>query len=255
MHALITNDDGIDAVGLHTLAQVAVDAGLDVTVAAPHTERSGSGAAMSALEADGRLLLQRRVLDGPGPLGPIGPIDAFAVRASPAMIVFVATRGGFGPPPDIVLSGINQGPNTGRSVLHSGTVGAALTAEENGIPGLAVSLASDTPTHWETAAKAAARAVEWFVPRATMPVVLNLNVPDVPAPELRGFRAARLSTFGAVQAAVGERDEGFVTVTYTQLDSEPEPDSDLALLRQGWSTVTALAGPRETGALDLSTLA
>jgi len=260
MKVLVTNDDGIDAVGLRTLAQVAVDAGLDVTVAAPDGERSGSGAAMSALETDGRLQVRRQVLDGTGPGesggrgGPGEPIGAFAVRASPAMIVFVAAHGGFGPVPDIVLSGINQGPNTGRAVLHSGTVGAALTAEVNGLPAMAVSLASDTPSHWETAAKVAARAVEWFVPRATVPVAVNLNVPDVPASELRGFRAARLSAFGATQVKVGERGDDFVAVTFSRLETEPEPDSDLALVRQGWATVTALRGPRETSALDVSTL-
>ncbi len=248
MRALITNDDGIDAVGLRALAQVAVEAGLDVTVAAPHTERSGSSAAMSALEAGGKLLLEKRVLDG------LASVDVLAVRASPAMIVFVATRGGFGPPPEIVLSGINHGPNTGRAVLHSGTVGAALTAAEHGVPALAVSLASDTPSHWDTAAAVAARAVEWFLPRATSPVALNLNVPDVPDPGPRGLRAARLSTFGAVQAAVGERGAGYITVTYAQFDSEPEPDSDLALLRQGWATLTALRGPSESDLIDLSSL-
>ncbi len=260
MNVLITNDDGVDAVGLRTLAQVAVDAGLDVTVAAPDGERSGSGAAMSALETGGRLQVRRQVLGSTGAAGPAGPggsaepISAFAVRASPAMIVFVAAHGGFGPVPDIVLSGINQGPNTGRAVLHSGTVGAALTAEVNGLPAMAVSLASDTPSHWETAAKAAARAVEWFVPRATVPVAVNLNVPDVPASELRGFRPARLSAFGAAQVKIGERGDGFVTVTFSRLDAEAEPDSDLALVHQGWATVTALRGPRETGALDVSTL-
>lgn len=249
MRALITNDDGIDAVGLRALAQVAVEAGLDVTVAAPHIERSGSSAAMSALEAGGRLLMENRVLAG------LASVDALAVRASPAMIVFVAARGGFGPPPEIVLSGINQGPNTGQAVLHSGTVGAALTAAQHGVPALAVSLASDTPSHWDTAAAVAARAVEWFLPRATTrPVALNLNVPDVPEPALRGLRAASLSTFGAVQATVGERGEGYLTITYSQLDSDAEPDSDLALLRQGWATLTALRGPSESDLLDLSSL-
>jgi len=122
MRALITHDDGIDSTGLRMLAQVAVAAGLKVTVAAPDGERSGTSAAMSGLAAGGRLLVADRSLDG------LEDVATVAVQASPAMIVFVGTRGAFGPPPDIVLAGINRGPNIGRAILHSGTVGAALTA-------------------------------------------------------------------------------------------------------------------------------
>src|ERR1700735_3834193 len=110
MRALITNDDGIDATGLRVLAQAAVAAGLDVTVAAPDSERSGSGTAVSGLEPGGRLLGGRRPLDG------LDGVPAFAVGASPALIAFVATGGVFGPVPDLVLSGINHGPNAGLAV-------------------------------------------------------------------------------------------------------------------------------------------
>jgi 5'-nucleotidase len=239
MRALITNDDGIDSEGLHILARVAVAAGLEVTVAAPDAERSGSGTALSALEADGRLLVEDRVLPGlPG-------VRAVAVQASPALIVFVAADGAFGPRPDLVLSGINQGPNTGRAVLHSGTVGAALTAQTHGIPALAVSLVSVKPTYWDTAATAAAQALDWFARGADQPIVANVNVPDVPAEKLRGLRPARLARFGAVQASIGNPGDGFIPVTFSPPDQEPEPDSDLALVRQGWATVTALVGPCE----------
>src|SRR6201990_2464889 len=126
MRALITNDDGIDSPGLRILAQVAVAAGLEVTVAAPDGERSGTSAMMSALEEGGRLLTEERKLDG------LEDVPTLAVRATPAMIAFVAVHGGFGGRPDIVLAGINRGPNLGRAILHSGTVGAALTAASAG---------------------------------------------------------------------------------------------------------------------------
>ncbi len=87
MRALITNDDGIDSAGLRMLAQVAVAAGLKVTVAAPDGERSGTSAAMSGLAAGGRLLVAGRALDG------LEDVPAVAVQASPAMIVFVGTHG------------------------------------------------------------------------------------------------------------------------------------------------------------------
>jgi glycine/D-amino acid oxidase-like deaminating enzyme len=90
MRALITNDDGIDGTGLHTLTRIAVAAGLEVTVAAPYAERSGSSASLSWLEADGRLLVEDRVLAGlPG-------VRAVAAHASPALIVFLAAQGARG---------------------------------------------------------------------------------------------------------------------------------------------------------------
>jgi 5'-nucleotidase len=239
MQALITNDDGIDSTGLRVLTQIAVTAGLEVTVAAPHTEHSGSSAALSALEADGRLLIEDRVLDGlPG-------VRAVAAHASPALIVFLAAYGAFGPRPGLVLSGINHGPNTGQAVLHSGTVGAALTARTHGIPALAVSVASAQPTHWDTAATAASQALRWFLRRTGKPIVANVNVPDLPADKLRGLRVAQLAAFGVIQATIGEPGRGFIPVTFSEPGQQPEPGTDLALLRQGWATVTALLGPCE----------
>jgi 5'-nucleotidase len=245
MRALITNDDGIDGTGLHALARIAAAAGLEVTVAAPHAERSGSSAALSALEANGRLLVEDRTLPGlPG-------IRAVAAQASPALIVFLAAHGAFGARPGVVLSGINSGPNTGQAVLHSGTVGAALTAQTHGIPALAVSLASARPTHWDTAATAAAQALDWFLGCADKSIVANVNVPDLPAGRLRGLRAARLAPFGAVQATIGRPGSGFIPVTFSEPEEEPAADTDLALVRQGWTTVTALHGPCEGEPLDL----
>ena len=245
MRALITNDDGIDSTGLATLTQVAVAARLEVTVAAPRTERSGSSAALSALGESGRLLVEDRVLaDLPG-------VRAVAAQASPALIVFLAAHGAFGPRPGIVLSGINKGPNTGQAVLHSGTVGAALTAQTHGIPALAISLASAEPAHWDTAATAASQALDWFLRRADTPMLANVNVPDLPAEKFRGLRAARLASFGAVQATIGEPGSGFISVTFSEPEEEPEADTDLALVRQGWATVTALHGPCEGQLPDL----
>jgi len=248
MRALITNDDGIQSVGIHTLARVALGAGLDVTVAAPHHERSGSSAAMSALESDGKMLVERRTLEG------LDGVTALAVEASPAMIVFTAARGAFGDPPDVVLSGINHGPNTGQAILHSGTVGAALTATSHGLPALALSLATERPTHWDTAAEVATRALGWFVANLDRPYVLNVNVPDIPTDQLRGLRRGGLASFGAVQANIGERGQGYVTMTFEVIDDEPDPGSDVALLRQGYASATVLQAPCESQVVDLSTL-
>ncbi|MBT1192839.1 5'/3'-nucleotidase SurE [Rhodococcoides kroppenstedtii] len=254
MRALITNDDGVSSRGIAVLTRVALAAGLDVVVAAPHEERSGASAALSGLEDGGRLRSTRTAVDDLD-------VDAFAVHASPALIAFVASRGAFGPRPDVVLSGINHGPNTGSAVLHSGTVGAALTAVTHGIPGLAVSLAGspgrsqadprDDPRvgtdasgrSWDTAADVAARALRWFLDHLDPSHVVNVNVPAVPPAELRGIRLARLATFGAVQAEIGDRDDEFVTVRFDEIHTENDDDSDASLVAHGWATVTALRPP------------
>lgn len=243
MRALITNDDGVGSEGLAALTEVALAAGLDVTVAAPHEERSGAGAMLSALEDDGRLLIDRTTVAGTG---------ALSVRASPAMIVFVAVRGAFGEPPDIVLSGINHGPNTGQAVLHSGTVGAGLTAVSQGLPALAVSLTGAYPTHFDTARTAAAQALGWFRKHLDTPYVLNINVPDVPPDRLKGLKPATLAHFGAVQAEIGEVGEGFVTATFREIGDRPGPGTDVSLLDEGWATATALRPPIVADAVDLT---
>ncbi|GLY29971.1 5'/3'-nucleotidase SurE [Kineosporia sp. NBRC 101731] len=243
MRALITNDDGVASDGITTLTQAALAAGLDVTVAAPHEERSGASAMLSVLEEGGKLLTERATVAG---------IPALGVHASPAMIVFVAVRGAFGEPPDIVLSGVNHGPNTGQAVLHSGTVGAALTAVSQGLPALAVSLIGSRPVHFDTARVATDRALGWFLQHLATPYVLNVNVPDIPPGQLRGLRPAGLAAFGAVQAEIGERGEGFVTATFQEIADEPAPGTDVALLQEGWATATALRPPIASDAVDLS---
>lgn len=249
MHVLVTNDDGIDSPGLGTLARVAVEADLDVVVAAPAEEFSGASASLSALESDGRLRTHARSLEG------LDDVRALGVGASPAFITFVSVHGAFGPPPGIVLSGINHGPNVGQAVLHSGTIGAALTARTHGIPSLALSCASPEPLHLDTCAEVAARVLAWLLDGPTREAIaLSVNVPDVPPAELRGLRPARLASFGAVQAEVGEIGEDHVTMTIRETDAELEPGTDAALLADGWATVTSLAAPCEVLEVDLAGL-
>jgi 5'-nucleotidase len=240
MRALVTNDDGIDSPGLHTLAAVAVAAGLEVVVAAPHEERSGSSASLVATRTDGRLVVREEPIQG------LGGIRSLAVEATPAFITWAGVRGAFGDPPDLVLSGVNRGPNTGHAVLHSGTVGAAFTANAHGLPALAVSLTAPDPTHWVTAAEVAARALGWMLEQDSLdPVVLNVNVPDVARDDLRGLTSAPLASFGAVQADIAEVGEGFVTLTFSEIDVSAEPHTDAGLQQAGWATVTSLRGPCE----------
>ncbi len=196
MRILVTNDDGIDSVGLHVLARAMRRHG-DVVVAAPDREFSGAGAALGALH-----LMQpevhRCVIDG---------IDeAWSVTGPPALCVMFSRLGAFGAPFDLVVAGINPGANVGRSVYHSGTIGAALTARNGGISGVAVSQAVTgfgvegqgwdemlIGQKWHTAAAVGDAFVEGLVANMPAdPVVVNLNVPNIEIDQIKGWRHGRI---------------------------------------------------------------
>lgn len=242
---LVTNDDGIASPGIRALAEVAADMGLDVTVAAPSWNSSGASASLTGVSADGRLLFEDQPLDG------LAGIRAVGVHAAPALIVRVGLQGGFGATPELVLSGINAGQNTGHAVLHSGTVGAALTAATHGCRSVAVSLAGDH--HFETAAEVARGVIERALD-APAPLVVNVNVPDVAVADLRGVRPAALARFGAVHTHVTELGEGHVGVSFTEVDPSGEPGSDASLLAEGWATVTPLSPVCEAADIDVGRL-
>ena len=170
-------------------------------------------------------------------------VTAFAVDAPPALAVIIARLGAFGDSPDVVVSGINPGPNTGRSVLHSGTVGAALTAANMGLSGLAVSVVAGDPTHYDTAAVVAPGALEW-VAAAPPKTVLNVNVPNLPLADVLGVQAARLAPFGTIRTSIGEEVDGRLQVELRETEDELDPDTDTALVLAGYVAVTALVGIR-----------
>jgi 5'-nucleotidase len=134
MKVLVTNDDGIGSAGLHALAAALVAGGRDVVVVAPDRDMSGSGAAIGHIHIDEAIGADKVELPG------LPDVPAYAIDGPPGLCVLAARLGGFGAPPDLVVSGINPGCNTGRAILHSGTVGAALTAANFGGRGLAVSI-------------------------------------------------------------------------------------------------------------------
>jgi 5'/3'-nucleotidase len=248
VRALVTNDDGIDSPGLRALASVAAELGLEVTVAAPAWNSSGASASLTGVSEEGRLVVEER---RPGGDWAAGVRRVVGVHAAPALIARVGIRGGFGDPPHLVLSGINDGQNTGHAVLHSGTVGAALTAATHGCRAVAVSLAGGK--HLDTAT-AVARGVIARALDASPPLVVNVNVPDVPPDDLRGVRRAPLARFGAVQTHVTEPAEGYVEVSFSDVDPHAEPGSDAALLADGWATVTPLSPVCEAESVDVDPL-
>lgn len=249
--ALVANDDGIDSPGLWALAAAARTAGLDVVVAAPHRDCSGVGTSLRSVRDGSRTALHSRELPG------MADVEAWAVEGHPAYIVHVAGRGWLNPPPDVVLSGINVGANVGHAVLHSGTVGAALTAAGHGWRALAVSLEAAWPPpehlHWDTATAVLAPVLDALI-SAPAGTVLSLNVPDLPSAQLRDLREARLARFGVVQVCVAHRHDNGADALHTtvgELEDPPAPDTDAALLAAGHPTLTELTPLRErSGVLE-----
>jgi 5'-nucleotidase len=189
---LVTNDDGIDSEGLQVLVRAMAAHG-EVTVVAPDDEYSGASAALGALH---------RIKPEVHQTSMDGAAAAWAVSGPPALCVMFARLGAFGPPFDLVVSGINPGVNVGRSVYHSGTVGAALTARAGGVSGVAVSQAVQgfgvegqgwdemlTGQQWESAASVADAVVGALVASTlSSPVVVNVNVPNRPIGEIAGWQ-------------------------------------------------------------------
>ncbi|MDQ6696815.1 MAG: 5'/3'-nucleotidase SurE, partial [Actinomycetota bacterium] len=213
MRLLVTNDDGIEAPGIHALAAALVDAGHDVIVAAPMVEMSGSGAAIGIMSADTELLV------APADIPGRPDIEAYGVDGPPALAVMAARLGAFGAAPELVASGINPGHNTGRAMLHSGTVGAALTAANFGVSALAVSTGVGPNPTWATAADLAVAAVDWL-DGEPVKTVLNLNVPDVSLDALRGVRWAEPAAFGTVQATLVDMGDHRLRMTITGTEVE-----------------------------------
>ncbi len=234
---LVTNDDGVEALGIHVLATALCDAGFDVLVVAPSTDRSGMGAAIGLVHADQHLDAKRVEIPG------CDDVPAYALDGPPGMCVCAARLGAFGDAPELVVSGINSGCNTGRAILHSGTVGAALTAQSFGASALAVSVDVSDPWRYDTAARVTLDVMP-MLQQAPARSVLNLNVPACDYDEVRGVRWARLAAFGSVRAAIAEGEHG-LQFELRATGVSPPPDSDQGLVEQGYASLTTIVGVAE----------
>lgn len=258
MRILITNDDGVKAPGLATLARSVakwITEGpegevREAIVVAPHTNYSGMSAAVGDVFSYPNIKYRRHPIDGAESL------TAYALEAPPALCAILGAVGSFDFQPDVILSGINAGANVGRSVLHSGTVGAILTGAQLGLSGLAVSVQWGEDVHYDTAAEVAIEVLQELLNAPTR-TLLNLNVPNLPASGLKGVRRGRVSGAGIVKSAspsmAGEKlgDEGELSLRLgaatPQLGdvSDEDADEDGALLAAGYASLTPLRGPHE----------
>ncbi|MEI8384643.1 MAG: 5'/3'-nucleotidase SurE [Nitrosomonadaceae bacterium] len=177
MRILLSNDDGYFAPGLACLAE-ALSAIADIIVVAPERDRSG---ASNSLTLDRPLHLHK------------AHNGFYYVNGTPTDCVHLAVTGMLDHLPDMVVSGINAGANMGDDTIYSGTVAAATEGFLLGIPSLAVSLDSASSENFSTAARVAADMVQRFKDnKFHEPVLLNINVPDIPYEQLQGIEVTRL---------------------------------------------------------------
>lgn len=179
---LISNDDGVFALGVRTLANTLTQAGHQVTVVCPDRERSATGHGLTLHQP-----IRAKEIDSV-----FDPsVVAWSCSGTPADCVKFALSAVLKTPPDVVYSGINHGPNLGTDVLYSGTVSAAMEGVLEGIPSVAFSLASFTASEFQPAADFAVKLLPQLANDYPRPPLLSVNVPPVTTPEIAGVILTR----------------------------------------------------------------
>ncbi len=228
MHILISNDDGYLATGLCVLAEsLAKFAG--ISVVAPDKNRS---AASNSLTLEMPLRAQK------------SENGFIRVDGTPTDCVHLAITGLLENEPDMVFAGINHGSNLGDDVLYSGTVAAATEGRFLGLPAVAISLASNDPQHFETAAEVATTLLQKIVqnplPKDTL---LNVNVPDIAVSELKGYQSTRLGQRHKAEPVIKSfdpRGHDIYWVGPPGSEQDAGPGTDFFAIKNGYVSVTPL---------------
>jgi 5'-nucleotidase len=230
VNILLSNDDGYRAEGLRHLIE-AVRPLADVTVVAPDRNRSGASNSLT--------------LDVPLRVFEFGE-RCYFVNGTPTDCVHLAISGLFDFEHDMVVSGINDGPNLGDDVLYSGTVAAAIEGRFLGLPAIAISLAvhGNPKPHFATAARVATEIV-MRVQRSPLSsaTILNVNVPDVPYEQLKGYRATRLGNRHRAARIVPSQDPRGRPVYWVGpagVGADAGPGTDFHAVANGYVSVTPL---------------
>ncbi len=228
MYILLTNDDGVFSRGLRSLHE-ALKGVAKVTVVAPEREMSTVSHAITL----NRTLKVRYLGD-----------EVYSVDGTPADCVNLAIKRLLGRRPDLVISGINQGENMGQDVLYSGTVSAAFEGTFLGVPSVAVSLAARDNFMFETACQVVLRLLE-VLKRNRMPedTLLNVNVPNIPMDDIKGFKVTRQGKRIYGDKVILEREEDgvrFYRIDGGNPDFLEEPGTDFEAVREGFVSITPL---------------
>lgn len=228
MKILLSNDDGYLAEGLAVLARE-VSALADTVVVAPDRNQSGASHSLT--------------LDAPLRVG-VTREGVHFVSGTPTDCVHLAITGLLDDEPDMVIAGINHGANLGDDVLYSGTVAAAIEGRFLGLPAIAVSLVGDDPVNFYTAAKAACDLLERLqnhpLPADT---ILNVNVPDLPYDEVRGYQATRLGFRHRAEPVVESTDpkgKEIYWVGPAGAGQDAGPGTDFNAIAEGYVSVTPM---------------
>ncbi len=228
MHILVSNDDGYQAPGLLRLA-AALSELAEITVVAPDRDRSG---ASNSLSLKSPLYVTRH------------DNGFHSVEGTPTDCVHLAITGLLEREPDMVVSGINSGPNLGDDVIYSGTVAAAMEGRFLGLPALAISQAAPCPQHFDTAARVAVWLVRRLRERPLPPdSILNVNVPDLPWEQLAGFRVARLGHRHKSEPVIKSTDprgRPIYWVGPAGSEQDAGPGTDFHAVRAGYVAITPL---------------
>lgn len=228
MRILLSNDDGYFAPGLAALAKALEPIG-DIVVVAPEQNRSG---ASNSLTLDRPLLLKQ------------APSGYYFVNGTPTDCVHLAVSGMLEEMPDIIVSGINLGANMGDDTIYSGTVAAATEGFLLGIPSIAISMTSHEGNNFATAGQVAKELVERFIENPIRePVLLNVNVPDVPYELLKGTEVTRLGRRHKAEPVVkmtSPRHETVYWVGAAGAAADAGPGTDFNAVDRGFVSITPL---------------
>jgi len=228
MRILLSNDDGYFAPGLAALAEALRGVG-EVVVVAPEQNRSG---ASNSLTLD-RPLYLKKAANG-----------FYFVNGTPTDCVHLAVTGMLDELPDIIVSGINNGANMGDDTIYSGTVAAATEGFLLGIPSIAISLTSFEGNNFATAGRVARELVERFVRDPIRePVLLNVNVPDIPYSKLNGMEVTRLGRRHKAEPVVkmtSPRNETVYWVGAAGAAADSGPGTDFNAVERGVVSITPL---------------
>jgi 5'-nucleotidase len=232
LNILVTNDDGVNAEGLWALVNELRDLG-KVTVVAPDREQSGVSTSIS-FHHPIRLTKIHEKIHG---------IDTYSVEGTPADSVILAIKVVMKEGIDLLVSGINQGPNCGYDVFLSGTVGAALQGFFYSIPSIAVSMSAFDDPHFPTGAKVAREVASYVINKGIKgKMLLNLNVPALPPGQIKGIDVTRLGekiySAGIDTGYDGRRD--YYWIRHRGADIDTGSGSDIYALRHNRISITAL---------------
>lgn len=234
MRILLTNDDGINAPGIRALCQELTKIGT-VTVVAPDSEKSATSQSITVHHP---IRVDQHTIPGL-------EVQGWRVTGTPTDCVKLAIEALLDHRPDIVVSGINQGPNLGTDVLYSGTVSAAIEAALFNIPAVAVSLDSWHSCDFKPAANFTRTFVSTMAEQQLPPnTLININVPDLPEDQLKGPVITKLGVRqyeNTFQKRVDPRGRTYYWMGGSIVDnSETNVDTDIAIIKEGFIPVTPI---------------